>query len=188
MTGDVWTEPRVEQLKTLWAEGLSCSHIASIIGEGVTRNAVIGKVSRLRLPKRNKVSAFRAPKPASPRSHTPRFPGKRPAGHVRLVSSTASKPATASERALEPDDRPLGLDAVFDIPVAQRRTLVQLTEHTCKWPVGDPLTPDFYFCGGEALEGKPYCAFHARRAYYKIEPQKAAAPIRMSTSIQLAFG
>ena len=43
-----WTDERVEQLKKLWAEGLSASQIAGRIG-GVTRNAVIGKVHRLGL-------------------------------------------------------------------------------------------------------------------------------------------
>ncbi len=43
-----WTEERVEKLKELWAEGLSASEIARVLG-GVTRNAVIGKVHRLRL-------------------------------------------------------------------------------------------------------------------------------------------
>ena len=43
-----WTDERVEQLKQLWAEGLSASQIARQLG-GVTRNAVIGKVHRLGL-------------------------------------------------------------------------------------------------------------------------------------------
>jgi GcrA cell cycle regulator len=49
-----WTEERVELLKKLWMEGLSASQIAGILGEGVTRNAVIGKVHRLKLSGRAK--------------------------------------------------------------------------------------------------------------------------------------
>ena len=58
------------------------------------------------------------------------------------------------------------------IPVEQRLTLLQLSEHTCKWPIGDPLTPDFYFCGQHSNEGKPYCEFHSRRAYHQIDKKK----------------
>ena len=60
----------------------------------------------------------------------------------------------------------------LDIPVEKRLTLLQLNEHTCKWPIGDPLTPDFYFCGQHSEEGKPYCDFHSRRAYHQIEKKK----------------
>lgn len=58
------------------------------------------------------------------------------------------------------------------IPVEQRLTLLQLSEQTCKWPIGDPLTPDFYFCGQHSNEGKPYCEFHSRRAYHQIDKKK----------------
>ncbi len=58
------------------------------------------------------------------------------------------------------------------IPVDKRLTLLQLNEHTCKWPIGDPLTPDFYFCGGHSDEGKPYCEFHSRRAYHQMDKKK----------------
>ena len=49
-----WTDERVETLKKLWMEGLSASQIAGELGQGVTRNAVIGKVHRLKLSARAK--------------------------------------------------------------------------------------------------------------------------------------
>jgi hypothetical protein len=58
------------------------------------------------------------------------------------------------------------------IPEDQRLSLLQLNENTCKWPIGDPLTPDFYFCGQHSEEGKPYCDFHSRRAYHQLEKKK----------------
>jgi GcrA cell cycle regulator len=58
------------------------------------------------------------------------------------------------------------------IPENQRLSLLQLTEQTCKWPIGDPLTADFFFCGGHSEENKPYCEFHSRRAYHQIEKKK----------------
>lgn len=44
-------------------------------------------------------------------------------------------------------------------------TILSLTERMCKWPVGDPKSPDFHFCGKQALAGLPYCAEHAAIAY-----------------------
>jgi GcrA cell cycle regulator len=58
------------------------------------------------------------------------------------------------------------------IPVEQRLSLLQLSETTCKWPIGDPLTPDFYFCGQHSDDGKPYCEFHSRRAYHQVEKKR----------------
>jgi len=44
-------------------------------------------------------------------------------------------------------------------------TILSLTERMCKWPVGDPKSPDFHFCGKHAVSGLPYCAEHAALAY-----------------------
>ena len=49
-----WTDERVEQLKLHWMEGKTASQIASLLGHGVSRNAVIGKVHRLGLAGRAK--------------------------------------------------------------------------------------------------------------------------------------
>jgi GcrA cell cycle regulator len=57
----------------------------------------------------------------------------------------------------------LGIDA--EIPPAQRRSFLDLSSRTCRWPVGDPSAGDFFFCGAPPLVGKPYCAEHCARAY-----------------------
>ena len=54
---------------------------------------------------------------------------------------------------------------MLEIPQEQRKTLLQLSEKACHWPVGDPSTPDFFFCGGESANDQPYCAFHCRVAF-----------------------
>jgi GcrA cell cycle regulator len=56
-----------------------------------------------------------------------------------------------------------GVDA--DIPHAQRRSLPQLNDRVCRWPVGDPGRPGFFFCGAPRSAGKPFCAAHCQRAY-----------------------
>ena len=54
---------------------------------------------------------------------------------------------------------------LIEIPVEQRKTLLELTEKTCRWPIGDPGGGEFYFCGGEAANDLPYCTHHSRIAY-----------------------
>jgi GcrA cell cycle regulator len=177
-----WTEERVELLKKLWMEGFSASQIANELGDGVTRNAVIGKVHRLKLSGRAK------PANAAPRARsTPRSSGVRRvstasgssrniAGIVKerrmlsapMIGATALKmsPETIAEAYVAPQ-----VQELF-IPVEQRLSLLQLTEQTCKWPIGDPLMPEFYFCGQHSEEGKPYCEFHSHRAYHQMEKKR----------------
>ena len=149
-----WTEPRVEQLKKLWEAGLSASQIAAELGN-VTRNAVIGKVHRLGLSGRAK----------SPSTSVPRPRKARPAQHMMRISRPVSRGNTALAQAFEVELEadPIPYDNV--VPMSQRRTLLELTEDTCHWPIGDPGSADFFFCGGKSLNALPYCAHHSRIAY-----------------------
>jgi GcrA cell cycle regulator len=56
--------------------------------------------------------------------------------------------------------------------MGQRCTILQLTEATCHWPVGDPGSPDFFFCGGKSANGLPYCAHHSRIAYQPVHDRR----------------
>ena len=62
--------------------------------------------------------------------------------------------------------------------VAQRRSLLELTENTCRWPIGDPGNPDFFFCGGQTISSLPYCAFHARLAYQPPNARRDRRPFK----------
>ena len=147
-----WTDERVELLKKLWSDGLSASQIAAELG-GITRNAVIGKVHRLGLSGRAKSPSSGVPRPRKPRSHMLRV--------SRPVSRGANALALSYDTDLEPE--PELIENI--IPIGQRRTLLELNENTCRWPIGDPATPEFFFCGGKPLMGLPYCHYHARVAY-----------------------
>jgi GcrA cell cycle regulator len=149
-----WTDERVENLKKLWGEGLSASQIAAELG-GITRNAVIGKVHRLGLSGRAKSPAAAAARPRKARAHT----------HLMRVARPATRGNTALAHAydFEQEQEPEPVDNV--IPLGQRRTILDLTEDTCRWPIGDPGSTDFFFCGGQAGTGAPYCSYHSRVAY-----------------------
>ncbi|MBI4921543.1 MAG: GcrA cell cycle regulator [Devosia nanyangense] len=180
-----WTEERVELLKKLWLEGLSASQIAGVLGEGVTRNAVIGKVHRLKLTGRAKPASSTPRARTAPRSSnggrrvSTSSPGRSTSGIANMMKSRsmgggAIQGATALKIQDEFEREVYVAPQVQElfIPVEQRLTLLQLSEATCKWPIGDPLTPDFYFCGQHSEDGKPYCDFHSRRAYHQLEKKK----------------
>ncbi|HEU0150739.1 MAG TPA: GcrA family cell cycle regulator [Bradyrhizobium sp.] len=155
MTVLTWSDDRVEQLKKLWEAGLSASQIAAELGN-VTRNAVIGKVHRLGLSGRAK-----SPATAAPRQRK----AVRPAQQMMRVARPVSRGNTALAHVfeVEAETDPVTFDNV--VPISQRRSLLELNEATCHWPVGDPSSADFFFCGGKALSGLPYCAQHSRVAY-----------------------
>jgi GcrA cell cycle regulator len=156
MTVLTWSDERVEQLKKLWEGGLSASQIAAELGN-VTRNAVIGKVHRLGLSGRAKTPAA-----AAPRQRKAPRPAQQP---MMRVARPMSRGNTALAHAFEVDVEadPVVHDNV--VPMSQRLSLLELSEATCHWPVGDPSSPEFFFCGGKALTGLPYCAHHSRIAY-----------------------
>lgn len=141
-----WTEERVEQLKTLWAEGLSAAQIANKMG-GVTRNAVIGKVHRLGLSGRAT--------PAKPQR------GRAPASEKKEEGATA--------KTVQQEVKPVIPEPEFIAPLVldsgDRMTVATIKNNMCKWPIGDPATDEFHFCGQSTLSGKSYCAYHAHMAF-----------------------
>lgn len=55
---------------------------------------------------------------------------------------------------------------------SKKLSLMELTERTCKWPVGDPATEDFWFCGLPAQAGKPYCDAHVSVAFQPMSARR----------------
>ena len=195
-----WTDERVELLKKMWGEGQSASQIAKELG-GVTRNAVIGKVHRLGLSNRTttgaakpdaKAAAPSAPKkPSKPKAAPPKAaakvaepaPGAEPETEVEVEAKPI--PKSPARRAIIPAGQPLppqpsnneisaeALAKVSEIEKkAKRLTLMELTERTCKWPVGDPATDDFWFCGLPTQSGKPYCEAHVGVAFQPMSSRR----------------
>lgn len=171
-----WTDERVEKLKRLWSEGLSASQIAAQLG-GVSRNAVIGKVHRLSLPGRAKAGGgtSAASRPAKRQTSAPRAPNYA----ARVSTRTVARPVGATVMKEE-----IEIETVHEaefvpsknvvIPISRRLALTELTERTCKWPVGDPLKEDFHFCGCDSGDASPYCSFHRKMAYQPVAERRKA--------------
>lgn len=184
-----WTDDRVETLKRMWGEGASASTIAKALG-GVTRNAVIGKVHRLGLSNRvvggavepaaapiaTEAAAAPAPTPPPPAVPEPRpIPSTQSAEPVatpirgRIIPAGQPLPPQPSANEISPE----ALASVREVEKGSARLdLMELTERTCKWPIGDPATEDFWFCGLPSQPGKPYCEAHVGVAFQPMNSRR----------------
>ncbi len=156
-----WTEERVARLTKLWTDGLSAAQVAAELG-GVTRNAVIGKVHRLGLSGRTKQPSKGGGRPKRT-ARTNAYPKNRAANRATRTNS-ANRAKTIDQNAA----------AVADIkaPEPKRYKLVQLTETTCRWPIGDPQEADFCFCANKIKADTPYCEYHCSLAYQPVAERR----------------
>ncbi len=186
-----WTDERVETLKAMWADGKSASQIAKELG-GVTRNAVIGKVHRLGLSNRGpngergeefEPTAAADPAPLPPETDPlPEPPAAADAAALRpkegVLTPMRPKPGPGAGQPLPPQPAgseisPEALANLAEVAKKSRRlSLMQLTERTCKWPIGDPATEDFWFCGLPCVAGKPYCETHVAVAFQPMSARR----------------
>ena len=158
-----WTDERVELLRKLWSEGLSASQIAAQLGS-VTRNAVIGKVHRLKLSSRGRTTAAAPRQKKVSSSAGGNKSATRSATVTRSITTSIGATALQTQFDAVPVVRYRPAENVV-VPISRRLELVQLSERTCKWPNGDPLTEDFSFCGNDTAETGPYCTYHSRIAF-----------------------
>ena len=135
-----WTNEKVEKLKELWSKGHTASQIAEMLGE-TTRNAVIGKAHRLDLE-------ARAP---SKQSATPKSRDNR---QIKRTAAPTSRKAKFQSILLDKNFEP-----------ENPKSLENLTESTCKWPIGHPNEEKFYFCGRKPEGEFPYCKLHVLYAF-----------------------
>jgi GcrA cell cycle regulator len=180
-----WTDERVETLKRMWSEGQSASQIARELG-GVTRNAVIGKVHRLGLSNRagsaqgeeeavEPVAEVEATEPVAAEAAGE---AKAEAGAADAAQTPALRKSALIGQPLPPQPAaseisPETLASVREVEKRARRlTLMELTERTCKWPIGDPATDDFWFCGLPVQPGKPYCEAHVAVAFQPMSARR----------------
>src|SRR5262245_28765088 len=148
-----WSEEKVEELKALWAGGFSATEIARRLAIDVTRSGVLGKVMRLKLPQRR--SAEFKPGPPSTRAQEPEKRGPLLRRAVFLPPKKKEPPVLEV------------LPAEPKRPRMRRLQLLQLAEHHCRWPYGDPHRHPFYFCAADRKLGDAYCDYHMRRAFVK---------------------
>jgi len=142
-----WTNAKVSKLKELWGKGNTAGQIASIIGE-VSRNAVIGKAYRLKL---------------SEKSYSKNINYKQTLRNHENIPQPERKTRRSKFKSLL-------LDKNFE--PENPKSLEELNDEICRWPIGHPDEPNFYFCGRKSMKDFSYCKLHVLYAFqpkYKKE-------------------
>lgn len=129
-----------------------------------------------------KPEAAARPAPAAPK---PAPAPERPAPAAAAPSAGATITPLPIRKAIIPAGQPLppqpsaneispeALASVREVEKRARKlTLMDLTERTCKWPIGDPATEDFWFCGLPSVAGKPYCEAHVGVAFQPMSARR----------------
>lgn len=170
---DKWNQERVDYLVQCFKDGLSGGQAAGKMtthfNEKFTRCSVVAKWNRMGLmrgqeTKRQRSSVARRVRVAKRARPEPTV---RQSALAEVLSRAPREPAPKEEN---PADFP------------DRKTLQQLTDAMCRWPIGDPQHDDFGFCGKNKVTGLPYCEHHARRAYQPVQVKpRAPKPVVVLT-------
>ncbi len=156
MRGESWSAERIELLKRLWAAGETAFAIGERLG-GKSRSAVLGKVFRLRLD-------------------------AAPTGGGKKVAATAGRHSDTPSRRRRQRIKP---PPIASKPLTRHKSLLELTNASCRWPHGRPGAQNFFFCGvpeADLGQGIPYCAKHMRRAYSPATAVGVTVPIAHAQS------
>lgn len=161
---EIWPEEKISELRRLWAEGHSTAEIGRRLLS--TKNAIVGKAHRLELDARpSPIRWGGAPKvvaPVAPKRTLPALGSLFQAVVVVPREIAAPLPPMPAVRLPVPAKPVIAAPARAEAPQPLRRS----TE--CCWPIGEPRTKAFRFCGGAAVLGKPYCEGHCRDGYTKV--------------------
>lgn len=163
-----WTEQQIQALKQMWGNGFSASDIAKNLGNGITRNAVIGKAHRLKLSVGGAAAVARSSAP---------LPAKNTGNAIKAITKVSQKRAML--RPLPSVQAPEAIVAraaakqeiIPSVEILKKPEGIAVTkagERHCRWPIGDPRSPEFRFCGCKSVDGLPYCVDHARVAYQSL--------------------
>ncbi len=197
-----WSDERVDLLKKMWTEGRSASQIAkelggvtrnAVIGKvhrlGLSNRSGGGSPAPETPAAETPAASTSALETSPPETSAAEIVPPAPKPVPRPVEETEPEPeqtvSQARARAIIPAGRPLppqpsaneidpeALAKVSEIEKKARKlNLMELTERTCKWPVGDPATSDFWFCGLPVQSGKPYCEAHVGVAFQPMSSRR----------------
>ena len=175
-----WTDDMIEKLKKMWDEGLTTGEIGKRLN--VSKNSIVGKVHRLGLsgrpsPIKKKDQASETPKPEKkPATLKATKEKAKPAAPVSKTVTEKpkkeEKPVAKEEVVAKVDDVdlkfiPAPIKEKTPSKAGQNVSLIELDNHTCRWPIGDPKDENFHFCGKKVRIGQTYCDEHSAIAYVK---------------------
>lgn len=161
MPGDdnMWEEACTDMLRDLWGKGWSATQIAAHMSRefrtSYTRNAIVGKVHRLR---KKGIAGFEERKRGRPAGPQPR---KTPVPRTVKLARLAPPP----QPVIAPEPEPVAAPPLEAVIPSESLTLFELTPRTCRWPLGGPKDPATHFCGAPKDLNTPYCPTHEARAW-----------------------
>lgn len=183
-----WDNSILKKLKTLVGRGLSTAEIGKRLG--MSKNAVVGKLHRMgwnggatESPRATKTSVKKtAAKPAT-KTATKKTTAAKPIRGAKthatpkVKESKKKTPVAAAPKKVgkaiaiktKSANTPRGASAnglaVHQRIVQHALEMANLKPNQCRWPIGDPDSEGFHFCGQPVFVGKPYCYEHCRQAY-----------------------
>lgn len=191
-----WDSNMLKKLKSLVGKGLSTAEMGKKLG--MSKNAVVGKLNRLGW---NAKAAEPEPKPAKPKKEKKSVIAKvakaivvkkEKAAKKEIVKTVAPKKVADKKsvkkqevaepkakvtkvvtKEVKPASKKTKKDlALHELLVQHALQMASLKPNQCRWPIGDPDSDDFHFCGETVFSGKPYCYEHCRQAYQFTAPKK----------------
>lgn len=188
-----WDNAMLKKLKALTGKGLSTSEIGKKLG--MSKNAVVGKLNRMgwnskaggapvaatkktATAAKTTKTATVAKKPAAAKTTA-----KKPASPVAKKTAVTAKAPAPKKPAPKKEAKPAAPRAsgskAMNKTLAMHQRIIQhslemanLKPGQCRWPIGDPDSENFHFCGEQVFVGKPYCYEHCKQAYQFTPPKK----------------
>lgn len=112
----------------------------------------------------------------SPRTEPARPPSPEPTAEARSIPARRQIIPAGQPLPPQPSANEISPEALAKVNEVEKKarkiSLMELTERTCKWPVGDPATEDFWFCGLPVQAGKPYCEAHVGVAFQPMSSRR----------------
>ena len=190
-----WDNTALKKLKALTGKGLSTSEIGKRLG--MSKNAIVGKLSRLGWNAKAggaSVAGASEKKTAAVSKKTEEVVEKRATKKVATKAVKEEKKVVVKKVAAKAETKPVKAKvepkkaeektsarstkvSAKDLAVHQRIVqhsleMANLKPNQCRWPIGDPDSEHFHFCGETVFVGKPYCYEHCKQAYQFTPPKK----------------
>ncbi len=176
-----WDNATLKKLKALTGKGLSTAEIGKRLG--MSKNAIVGKLNRLGW--NSKATATTAPaktqKTAPTKKSTTKTPVKKATKVAVPKKTTTTKKTVAEPKKTAPKQSTKNTNdsgksaktlAVHQRIVQHSLEMANMKPNQCRWPIGDPDSANFHFCGATVFVGKPYCYEHCKQAYQFTAPKK----------------
>ena len=180
-----WDNATLKKLKALTGKGLSTSEIGKRLG--MSKNAIVGKLNRLgwnakaggtttddkKVEAKKSTSKAEAKKVVAKKAEPAKKATAKKTDAKTTVKKTATKVATPKETTKKSDTKTNAKDLAAHQRIIQHSLeMANLKPNQCRWPIGDPDSEHFHFCGETVFVGKPYCYEHCKQAYQFTPPKK----------------